>query len=163
MEKLKETKFFIFNQNNSGGYYDVDDNVCAKMLIEAFDSDQAISIIKPMIKSQSPSCSCCGSRWSLYDPDYLDLKDLNERGYPVGIYAHYKDAEERWFRLYGEFTRLQEPAWESPYGFRAFVGRIYFNTVEQYAQFISNSYGDTTPAVRIFYLDGTKKEFFKVD
>ena len=40
------TKFFEFKQNNSGGTFDVDENVCNIVIIEAIDEKHAISILK---------------------------------------------------------------------------------------------------------------------
>jgi len=33
------TNFYEFNQNNSGGYFDVDENVCHRVIIEAKDQN----------------------------------------------------------------------------------------------------------------------------
>lgn len=67
MGKIKKTKFYEFKQNNSGGFFDVDKNVCHRVVIEAHNKTEAIKKFLPMIKKQSPSCSCCGDRWY---PDY---------------------------------------------------------------------------------------------
>lgn len=159
-----ETNFYEFTQNNSGGSFDVDENVCHRVIIEAIDDKHAQSIFEPMIENQSGSCPCCGDRWSSYDSDEIELSRWKEEGYPIGVYNHncYKDAEERWFKLYGEFPRIEEPTWQTKYGSKEFIGKIYFDTIEQYCQFMANAYGWTVPDVRIHFLDGTKKEFFKV-
>lgn len=161
MKREIETKFYEFNQNNSGGFFDVDENVCHRVIIEAIDSSQALSIFEPMIENQSYSCSCCGDRWSTYDPDEIDIEQYKKKGYPIGIYSHYKDAEERWFKLYGDFPRIEEPTWKIEYGSKKFLGKVCFDTIEQYCQLMANEYGWTTPDIRIHYLDGTKKEIFK--
>ena len=44
-----------------------------------------------------------------------------------------------------------------------FAGKIYFETIEQYCQFMANAYGWTVPDIRIHFLDGTKKEIFKLE
>ena len=38
---------------------------------------------------------------------------------------------------------------------------IKFTTVEEYAQFLADKYGWTTPDARIFYLNGVVKEIYK--
>jgi hypothetical protein len=159
MKKELETKFYEFNQNNSGGSFDVDENVCHRVIIEAIDTNHARSIFEPMIENQSSSCPCCGDRWSDYEPDEMVFPKDKEKGYHVGIYDHYKDAEERWFKLYGFLPRLEEPTWQKK-TFKEFTGKIYFDTIEQYCQFMANAYGWTTPDVRIHFLDGTKKDIF---
>ena len=160
--KENQTAFFEFNQNNSGGYFDVNGNVCHRVIIEANNSEHAKEIFEPMIEDQSGSCPCCGDRWSTYDPDEIELLKWKEKGYSVGVYSHYKDAEERWFKLYGEFPRLEEPIWQTVYSTKQFAGKIYFDNIEQYCQFMVNNYGWTTPDIRIHYLDGTKKEIFSL-
>lgn len=163
----QETKFYEFRQNNSGGGYDVDGNVCRIVIVEAHDVNHALEIFRPMIENQSGSCPCCGDRWIGHPHEEIDLSKWREEGYTVGEYNLdvWDDADERWFALYGEFPRIEEPTWKSreivKEGLKEFVGKIYFNTIEQYCQFVANSGGVTTPDVRIHYLDGTKKEFIK--
>lgn len=163
MKREVETKFYEFSQNNSGGHFDIDDNVCHRVIIEALNPEQARSIFEPMIENQSGSCPCCGERWSPYFADEITISDWKAKGYAVGVYSHYPDAEQRWMKLYGEFPRLEEPTWQKRYGSKEFTGKIYFDTIEQYCQFMANAYGWTTPDIRIHYLDGTKKEIFKVE
>ena len=159
-EELKK-KFYEFNQNNSGGSFDVDENVCHRVIIEATDANHALAIFEPMIENQSGSCPCCGDRWYTYDPDEINLDEWKEKGYSVGVYSHYPDVEQRWFKLYGEFPRIEEPTWKTRYSSKEFTGKIYFENIEQYCQFMANAYGWTVPDIRIHFLDGTKKEIFK--
>ena len=163
MKKEIETKFYEFNQTNSGGFFDVDDNICHRVIIEAVDAEHARSILKPMIENQSSSCACCGDRWSIDYCDEIDLSKWKKRGYSVNVYDHYKEAEQRWFKKFGKFPRLEEPTWKVQYTFKKFEGKIYFETIEEYCQYMANEYGWTTPDVRIHFLDGTKKEIFKID
>jgi len=158
MERTIQTRFYEFNQNNSGGYFDVDENVCHCVIIEAMDKKHAVALFEPMIENQSGSCSCCGDRWS---PEYageIKLEEYKEKGWEVGVYS--PDKESKWFKLYGKYPRLSEPEWTTK-TFKRFIGRICFNTLEEYLQFLANEYGWTTPDIRIHYLDGTKKEIFK--
>jgi hypothetical protein len=156
-----KTAFYEFSQNNSGGSFDVDENVCHRVVIEATSEDHARDILEPMIAGQSASCPCCGDRWTPYYADELNIEKFKESGYGVGVYSHYADAEKRWFDLYGNLPRLTEPEWTDEYGSRKFLGKVYFDTIEQYCQFMADTYGWTTPDVRIFRLDGTKTEIFK--
>ena len=60
--------FVIFNQNNSGGYFHVNDDEAHNVVIEG-DSlkdivDKALDIL-----DNSDSCPCCGDRW------YLDVSE----------------------------------------------------------------------------------------
>lgn len=64
-----DTKFYTFNQNNSGGSFHVDGNVCHYVIIEATSSQDAndraerIGIYFDGV-SRGRDCPCCGSRWS---------------------------------------------------------------------------------------------------
>ena len=40
------SKFYEFNQNNSGGFFDVDENVCHRVIIEANNPKQIDKTIK---------------------------------------------------------------------------------------------------------------------
>ena len=61
-------KFFTFRQNNSGGDFDVNDNVAHYVIIEANSVDEAnakaknIGIYFDGVKNGS-DCECCGDRW----------------------------------------------------------------------------------------------------
>ena len=156
-------KFYEFNQNNSGGFFDVDKNVCHTVIIEADNEKEALSIFEPMIENQSYSCPCCGDRWSLYEPKEINLDKFKNKGYTASVYNHYQEPEKRWNKLFGEFPKLEEPFWTVFYSSKVFKGKIYFENIEQYCQFMANNYGQTTPDIRIHYKDGTKKEIFKVE
>lgn len=151
-----QTRFFSFSQNNSGGYFDVDENVCHRVIIEALDKNHAISLFQPMIECQSSSCPCCGDRWS---PEYCDeVKEENEFGAEV----FKSEGEEKWFKFYGEFEIVKKPSWQKQYGMSVFKGVIKTNTIEEYCQFMANKWGWTIPDIRVHFLDGTKKEFFSL-
>ena len=87
MERTIQTKFYEFTQNNSGGYFDVDENVCHRVIIEAIDEKHAVALFEPMIENQSGSCSCCGDRWSPEYADEINLDEYKEKGYSVGVYS----------------------------------------------------------------------------
>ncbi len=154
------TKFFEFNQNNSGGYFDTDDNVCHRVIIEAETEEQAKEIFKPMIENASSSCPCCGDRWG----GYCDEKTLDDfkNGYSATIYTHYKDYETRWETLYGSFKRKEEPKLSKEYGFTKYGTTVFFDTINDYFQLMANMYGQTTPDIRVHLLNGEKIEFNSV-
>ncbi len=154
MKNKVEAKFFSFSQNNSGGHFDVDENVCHRVVIEAFDKNHAISLFLPMIECQSGSCSCCGDRWS--------PENCNEikTGVKQDAEVYKNEGEETWFNFYGEFEIVEQPSWIKRYGVSIFKGVIKINTVEEYCQYMANRWGWTTPDIIIHFLDGTKKEIF---
>lgn len=153
-------KFYEYSQNNSGGSFNVDENVCHYVFIEATSENHANSIAKEIGIyfdgcADGVDCSCCGDRW--YDsPNEIDIEQYKDNGYPADV----TKSEQQWFERFGEFPRHTEPVWNNKYGFKQFEGRVYFDTIEQYAQFMANRWGSTTPDVIIHYLDGTKKKFF---
>ena len=60
--------FFEFNQNNSGGSFDVDDNVCHRVVIEADTAAEATAKAEELGcywngVANGMDCSCCGDRW----------------------------------------------------------------------------------------------------
>src|SRR5690606_15189130 len=107
-------------------------------------------------------CNCCGYRWSSKwsDDMYVNLEKYQENGYEVGVYDHYTDPENEWKKKYGRYKLLQEPKWTEKFS-RKYEGKIYFDNIEEYAQFLANEYGWTSPDARIFYKDGRIVEIFK--
>lgn len=60
--------FFHFNQNNSGGFFDIDDNVRQCVIVEADNADHANDIAREIGIyfngiSRGRDCECCGDRW----------------------------------------------------------------------------------------------------
>lgn len=61
--------FFTFNQNNSGGQFDLDGKVCHYVIVEA-DDYRFANIIAEDIGiyfdgcNNDMDCPCCGDRWS---------------------------------------------------------------------------------------------------
>lgn len=164
MKRQVDTKFFMFNQNNSGGSFDVDENVCHRVVIEAIDGAHARSIFEPMIECQSGSCPCCGDRWYPEHTDEINLSEWKEKGYPVTVYGDgISHAESLWMAKYGSFTRAHELSFSpTSLGGMKCSGYILIDTLEQYLQMLANGYGETSPDARVHYLDGTKLEVFKV-
>ncbi len=69
IKKKGKAKFFHFNQNNSGGSFNSDKNVCANVIIEAFSPQDANSRADSFEIyfdgcNQGLDCSCCGDRWT---------------------------------------------------------------------------------------------------
>lgn len=79
-----KTKFYEFNQNNSGGSFDVDNDVCHRLFIEATNAEQANRIAQDLGVyfdgcDSGMDCDCCGDRW--YEADEynaIDLKEMSE-------------------------------------------------------------------------------------
>ena len=110
--------FYEFDQNNSGGWFEENDKLCAILFIEAETQQEAVLKAENLGcywngVSKGIDCECCGDRWH---------KPYSSKVFPMG----------------------------------------QFDNIEEYAQYLSNEYGGwTTPDVRVFYEDGTGKEFYK--
>lgn len=68
-------KFYEFNQNNSGGSFDVDDKVCHRVVVEADDPNEANHIAEDIGIyfdgcDNGMDCHCYGDRW--YPADDYD-------------------------------------------------------------------------------------------
>ena len=64
--------FYLFSQNNSGGFFEVNDKVCHFVIIEA-DDYRFANIIAEDIGiyfdgcENDTDCPCCGDRWDRVD------------------------------------------------------------------------------------------------
>ncbi|WP_406867242.1 hypothetical protein [Paraburkholderia fungorum] len=68
-----DLKWFRFSQNNSGGHFVVDENVCEEVFVQARSADEAIAKAETFCDN-SDSCPCCGDRWS-FRVDEDDIGD----------------------------------------------------------------------------------------
>jgi hypothetical protein len=161
--------FYELSQNNSGGKFTVNEQLCHRLIIETEDERKAIHKAEELGcywdgVEDGRDCSCCGDRW-YKSADEINLQKYKEKGYPAYEYFHKGNmksvVEATWFQKYGNLPRLEEPKWEKMSYGEKFTANIYFKNIEQYAQFMANQYGHTTPDIRIFYADGTVKEIFR--
>ena len=158
---IMKTQFYSFDQNNSGGYFDVNENVTHRVIIEATSKEHAEALFEPMIEDQSGSCPCCGDRWYV-DADLIDIDTYSKKGYPISVYTHYKDFNGRFNELYGKFKTVSTPEIKSEYGSKKLAAMALLENIEDYAQLMANAYPWCAPDVIIHYLDGTKKQIFSV-
>lgn len=67
--EMKKLNWYEFTQNNSGGYFDVDDQVCHRVYIEAEDIEEAcdkayeLGVYFDGVE-KGLDCGCCRDRWS---------------------------------------------------------------------------------------------------
>lgn len=161
--------FFEFNQNNSGGSFDVNDKVCHRLFIEASSHDEATEKAESLGcywngVADGMDCSCCGDRWSDWNDDPVDIEEFKIKGYQVSAYNNFRgSAIDTWKKKYGTYQVISEPVVEGGIGGPRAVGSIGFKDIEEYAQYLADEHGWTVPDARIFYLDGRVKEIFSVD
>lgn len=80
--------FYLFVQNNSGGYFhnDAEAGIGINVAFEANSEDEAIERAKNVIYfngvEDGYDCECCGDRWSAYTYDYAEtIEELNKQKY----------------------------------------------------------------------------------
>ncbi len=147
-------KFYSFDQNNSGGRFDVDDKVCHRVIVEAKDTDEAIGLVENLGVyfdgcENGMDCDCCGDRW--YRPWRGDDGGMTFP-YSYGVYT-----QEEANAMVKEYGCIIKPATKL---LRNRDTEVFFTTIEDYSQYMADSHGGwTTPEVRIYFKDGTVKEF----
>lgn len=157
--------FYSIDQNNSGGYFDVDENLCHRLIIEADSEDEVLDKAEELGcywdgVTKGMDCPCCGDRW-YPSADKIDIEKYSTEGWRVGIYdGIYHNTVDEWNKKYGNYEVAKAPEFKKTYSSREYVGMIKLCNIEEYAQFMADEYGWTSPDVRIFYADGTVKEIF---
>lgn len=169
MKNTKELKWYEFDQNNSGGHFITNDKVCHRLWIEAESHEEAVEKAEELGcywdgVANSIDCPCCGDRWGKSYDVPIDFAKYDEKGYSVQVYEiSHPDAEAEWNRRYGNYDVVEKPKYESSfYRSLVYAGRIKFNSIEEYAQFLADEYGWTVPDIRLYYADGSVKEIFSI-
>ena len=107
MENSK-TKFWHYSQNNSGGYFVVDEKngVCEEVIIEAKNTTEAWKRLKK-IGSKTEGffsfCDCCGKRWYNFDNEFagtsepmiygVPINQVKKGAYRKNCFIHYSDGK----------------------------------------------------------------------
>lgn len=143
--------FYEVNQNNSGGSFDVDDKVCHRLFIEANSEKEALEKAEELGcywygVAEGIDCPCCGDRWSTY------LREISL------TFNHYVNDEEDSIEKYTPYARTVGEICVDKNGSNYIP--MEYNSLEEYAQYLADDFGWTSPDVRIYYLDGTVKEIF---
>lgn len=163
---MNELKWYLFDQNNSGGSFVVNDKVCHRLFIEAESFDDAVEKAEDIGcywngVEEGRDCPCCGDRWNNWNDDPVDIEEYKTEGYKVGIYDNiYSDTRSTWEEKYRRYGVIEEPKFETRYSLKKYAGKIRFNNIEEYAQYLANEYGWTVPDARVYYNDGNVKEIF---
>ncbi len=129
--------FYKWDQNNSGGSFVVNDRLTHRVVIEADTYKEAEEKAFDMGIyyngcDMGMDCGCCGDRWH--------------------------DGEE--VKLPSDYSMND---YNDPKNFMKVTGRkeIILNTLDEYLQHLTDNYGWESPDARVFYKDGSVKEFFK--
>ena len=165
-----ETRFYQFDQNNSGGSFDSDSKLCHRIIIEATSEKEAERKAEELgcyfngVESGN-DCPCCGDRWG--SADEIDFEKINSRwgGLEVYVYPKSKDGNPEISKMkkkYPSSKWIEGPKLINSHGISKVSGKILIQNIEEYAQIYANQWGGwTSPEVRIFYNDGSVKEIFE--
>lgn len=161
--------FFLFSQNNSGGYFVETDELCHRLFIEADSEQDAIDKAEDLGcywngVAKGKDCPCCGDRW--YGCDEVKISIYRTNGCEVSVYdGIYGDTVGEWEKRYGKYNLVVPPRFEKTVlNSRSYKGTIRFDSIEEYAQYLADEYGHwTKPDGRIYYKDGTVKEIFTTE
>ncbi|MCI4129405.1 DUF7296 family protein [Bacillus haynesii] len=155
--------FYNYDQNNSGGYFEVNEKVCHRLFIEADSREEADDIAESLGVywdgiEKGLDCPCCGDRWQ--SASKVGLEAINDEGWDAIVYGSSSSTEDEWNERYGNYPLHTAPKWTTNF-FRSYSGKVRFESIEQYAQYLADHFGWTTPDARIFYKDGTIAEINK--
>ena len=84
-------KFYVYLQNNSGGYYEIDNDkgVDECIVIESDCQEKADDIFWSLVEDYSDYCECCGVRWNGLFECVDDMLNIGCKYYSKSI--HYSD------------------------------------------------------------------------
>ena len=162
---MSNLNWYLFDQNNSGGSFIVNDKVCHRLFIEAESFDDAVEKAEELGcywdgVADGRDCPCCGDRWYQIN-NTVDIEKYKTEGYTVSLYGGiWSDTKSEWENKYRKYGVIEEPRFETRHTIRSYIGKIRFNSIEEYAQYLANEYGWTVPDGRIYYNNGNVKEIF---
>lgn len=114
MKREIETKFYNFDQNNSGGYFvkSEEHGVCEMVIVEAQNYKEAYARLESIgehVDGFNNYCSCCGERWSNWGDDedgtehpmiYDERIEVAKKGmFRETAFVHYYDKTFKKFEL----------------------------------------------------------------
>jgi hypothetical protein len=115
MEKTKTTKFYSFNQNNSGGSFSNSDKegISEYVIIEALNAENANNKAEELGIyfngcDDGRDCDCCGDRWYRVDESDADkvasiygepIEKANKSMFRNYVFVHYIDGTFKKFEI----------------------------------------------------------------
>ncbi len=154
-----KSRYFEFTQNDSGNYFDCNENVGEFVIIEACSKEEAIDKFKLIANTQHP---ICGESWNFDSIEEIIL--------PLEVatqnidYSNDEDVAiilERWKKIYNEYD-LIELQMTKHHQLKSIKGRIRLNNIDEYCKFTIEEYGYAHGAtLYIHYLNGIKNKYQK--
>lgn len=99
-------KFYLYDQNNSGGSFVRDDTVTIEVLVEAPSAERADAIAETIGIyfdgcDNGRDCDCCGDRWSRAGEHRVVERDKIEQEDPIVYSASsWVDQGQAWRHIY---------------------------------------------------------------
>jgi len=144
-------RFYEYSQNNSGGSFDVDKNLCHRIIIEAESCVAADAKLESLGGyfdgcAAGLDCDCCGDRWH---PACNAIELPNVWG---GLTQSQAEKIAETYKVNARKSKEKSSSdnarnWE-----------VVFETIDSYARYLADRFGWTTPDVRIFYANGSVLE-----
>lgn len=113
--------FYHYDQNNSGGSFDIDDNVTLNVIIEAENAMEADMIAERIGiyfngVEDDMDCECCGDRWTpqwkdgtdvplIYDKPPAEHRERLYHGDQPITYVYYLDGSKQ---VYYQLTNIDK-------------------------------------------------------
>lgn len=72
LNEVGDLMYYIYRQNNSGGYLIENDDVGSYVVVEATSQSKAQSKMEEIIVGYNDFCTCCGERWSPEAPKEIN-------------------------------------------------------------------------------------------
>lgn len=162
-------KFYEFAQTMTGAEYVEDGKVCHRVFVEADTVDEACRKAETLgiyfdgvSKGIDPTCTGnwinpdaedddwqdCGNRWN------RDCVEYGENSFPMEMEVSCAHKDE-WEPCYGSYELIEAPT-ENGCGL---CGKIRVHSIEEYVQALADTESVTFPEARIYYADGTVREF----
>ena len=97
--------FYLFNQNNSGGYLYQNEDVDYDVIMEANSKNEAFNKLYELDSGINDWCECCGERWSSYCPDesedFIKLVKITSNSIweQTLTIVHFKDGSKRYWKV----------------------------------------------------------------
>lgn len=85
--------WFAFMQNNSGGYYMIDDVVSEYVMVEETTVKKAIKKAKSITKNHRKYCDCCGKRWDFRE-FYIKVLDEQPTDYDQPTIVYFANGDK---------------------------------------------------------------------
>ena len=106
-ERIVNTKYYEFYQNNSGGSYVQNDEVDCLVFIEATSAAEANSKFDSLDNDSGNYCDCCGVRWTEAWEEDGHETPYTYSGKPLSEYNFYeKDGYAIIYHMTGQVERI---------------------------------------------------------